>query len=125
VGRSKTRGARLAVREARLITKELRQLGVPPQVIAKIWAWVICDNQDLTLHTMLSDGVATVRQTLFSSLRQTLFSSLMEANKRRTLVNACRRSVLASLSLSAGTCCESSRAETFHNCATNKYYLPP
>jgi hypothetical protein len=41
VGRSKTRGARLAVREARLITKELRRLGVPPRVIAKIWAAVI------------------------------------------------------------------------------------
>jgi hypothetical protein len=41
VGRSKTRGARLAVREARLITKELRHLGVPPHVIAKIWVAVI------------------------------------------------------------------------------------
>jgi hypothetical protein len=41
VSRSKTRGARLAVREARLITKELRHLGVPPRVIAKIWAAVI------------------------------------------------------------------------------------
>jgi hypothetical protein len=41
VGRSKTRGARLVVREARLITKELRQLGVGPRAIAKIWAFVI------------------------------------------------------------------------------------
>lgn len=41
MGRSKTRGARLAVREARLITKELRHLGVSPQNIAKIWATVI------------------------------------------------------------------------------------
>ena len=41
MSRSKTRGARLAVREARLITKELRHLGVPPGVIAKIWAAVI------------------------------------------------------------------------------------
>jgi len=41
VPRSKVRGARLAVREARLITKELRHLGVPPHVIAKIWAWII------------------------------------------------------------------------------------
>lgn len=41
MGRSKTRGARLAVREARLITKELRQLGVGPGTIAKIWAFVI------------------------------------------------------------------------------------
>jgi hypothetical protein len=31
----------LAVREARLITKELRHLGVPPQTIATIWAAVI------------------------------------------------------------------------------------
>lgn len=37
----RSRGARLAVREARLITKELRHLGVPPQTIAKIWAFVI------------------------------------------------------------------------------------
>ena len=41
MGRSKTRGARLAVREARLITKELRHLGVSPRSIAKIWATVI------------------------------------------------------------------------------------
>jgi hypothetical protein len=39
--RSRSRGARLAVREARLITKELRHLGVPPQTIAKIWGAVI------------------------------------------------------------------------------------
>jgi hypothetical protein len=41
MGRSKTRGARLAVREARLITKELRQLGLQPRTIAKIWAAVV------------------------------------------------------------------------------------
>lgn len=34
-------GARLAVREARLITRELRHLGVPSQTIAKLWAVVI------------------------------------------------------------------------------------
>jgi hypothetical protein len=39
--RRSTRGARLAVREARLITKELRHLGVPPHTIAKIWAVII------------------------------------------------------------------------------------
>jgi hypothetical protein len=39
--RRSSRGARLAVREARLITKELRHLGVPPQTIAKIWAVII------------------------------------------------------------------------------------
>jgi len=39
MGRSK--GARLAVREARLITKELRLLGVSPRTIAKLWAFVI------------------------------------------------------------------------------------
>ena len=38
---SRSRGTRLAIREARLITKELRHLGVPPQLIAKIWAIVI------------------------------------------------------------------------------------
>ena len=39
--RSRSRGARLAVREARLITKELRMLGVSPKTIAKIWAVII------------------------------------------------------------------------------------
>jgi hypothetical protein len=34
---------------------------------------MICDSQDLALHTVMSDGVATVRQTLGG------------ANKRRTL----------------------------------------
>jgi hypothetical protein len=38
---ARSRGARLAVREARLITKELRHLGVPPRIIAKMWAWII------------------------------------------------------------------------------------
>jgi hypothetical protein len=37
----RSRGTRLAVREARLITKELRMLGVPPKTIAKIWAFVV------------------------------------------------------------------------------------
>ena len=39
--RRSSRGTRLAVREARLITQELRRLGVPPHVIAKTWAVVI------------------------------------------------------------------------------------
>ena len=39
--RRSSRGARLAVREARLITKELRHLGVAPKTIAKIWAFVL------------------------------------------------------------------------------------
>jgi hypothetical protein len=38
---ARSRGARLAVREARLITKELRHLGVPPRTIAKVWTWII------------------------------------------------------------------------------------
>lgn len=37
----RSRGVRLAVREARLITKELRLLGVPSRTIAKIWGFVI------------------------------------------------------------------------------------
>ena len=37
----RSRGARLAIREARLVTKELRHLGVPPQTIAKIWVIAI------------------------------------------------------------------------------------
>lgn len=41
MARSSTRGARLAVKEARLITAELRRLGVPSHAIAKIWLIVI------------------------------------------------------------------------------------
>jgi hypothetical protein len=37
----RSKGPRLAIREARLITKELRLLGVSPTTIAKIWATVI------------------------------------------------------------------------------------
>jgi hypothetical protein len=37
----RAKGTRLAIREARLITKELRHLGVPPQTIAKAWVIVI------------------------------------------------------------------------------------
>ena len=37
----RSRGTRLGVREARLITKELRMLGVHPRTIAKIWAFVL------------------------------------------------------------------------------------
>lgn len=38
---ARSKGPRLAIREARLITKELRLLGVPPKIIAKIWVAVI------------------------------------------------------------------------------------
>src|ERR1051326_265751 len=41
MARSSSRGTRLAVKEARLITAELRRLGVPAHVIAKIWLVVI------------------------------------------------------------------------------------
>ena len=41
MSKSRSRGARLAVREARLITKELRLLGVPSRTIAKIWGIII------------------------------------------------------------------------------------
>lgn len=41
MARSGSRGARLAVREARLITKELRLLGVKPGTIAKTWSVVL------------------------------------------------------------------------------------
>lgn len=37
----RSKGTRLAVREARLITKELRMLGVASGTIAKIWTFVI------------------------------------------------------------------------------------
>lgn len=38
---ARSRGPRLAIREARLITKELRMLGVPARSIAKLWACVV------------------------------------------------------------------------------------
>src|SRR5881394_3308704 len=41
MARSSSRGARLAVKEARLISAELRRLGVPPHIIAKTWLVVI------------------------------------------------------------------------------------
>ena len=41
MARSSSRGARLAVKEARLITAEPRRLGVPPHIIAKTWLVVI------------------------------------------------------------------------------------
>jgi hypothetical protein len=41
MARSRSRGARLGVREARLITKELRHLGLSPVAIAKVWAFVL------------------------------------------------------------------------------------
>ena len=53
MARRPSRGARLAVREARLITKELRLLGVPPQTIAKIWAVVIAIPVIFTLGYLL------------------------------------------------------------------------
>jgi hypothetical protein len=53
MSRSTARGARLAVREARLITKELRQLGVPPPTIAKIWAGVVAVPVFLALGYLL------------------------------------------------------------------------
>jgi hypothetical protein len=37
----KSRKMRLGIREARLITKELRLLGVPPKTIGKIWAIIL------------------------------------------------------------------------------------
>ena len=38
---TRSRGVRLAAREARLITKELRLLGVPPRTIAVIWGVIL------------------------------------------------------------------------------------
>ena len=38
---ARSKSTRLAIREARLITKELRMLGVPPKTIAKIWVLVL------------------------------------------------------------------------------------
>jgi len=53
MARSSSRGARLAVKEARLITAELRRLGVPSHVIAKIWLAVIAVPVVLILGYLL------------------------------------------------------------------------
>src|SRR5437016_5137639 len=74
MARSKSRGARLAVREARLITKELRHLGVPPQTIARIWAVVIAVPVVLVLGYLMfnydsgTDDPATLRGVQITSI---------------------------------------------------------
>ena len=53
MARRSARGTRLAVKEARLITSELRRLGVPAHTIAKIWAVVIAVPVVLILGYLL------------------------------------------------------------------------
>ncbi len=53
----RSRGTRLAVREARLLTKELRHLGVPPHIIAKIWAVIVGVPVMLVLGYLAATGI--------------------------------------------------------------------
>lgn len=69
---ARSRGARLAVREARLITKELRQLGVPSRTIAKIWARVIGIPVILILgHLVLNYDSGTSDPTILNGVQIT------------------------------------------------------
>jgi hypothetical protein len=44
------------------VCSRVRWLGVGQALLGALR----CDNQDLIMHTTMSDGVATVRQTVFS-----------------------------------------------------------
>jgi hypothetical protein len=60
----------LAVREARLITKELRHLGVPPQTIAKVWATVVAVPIVLVLgYFVLNYDSGTADQSILSGVQ--------------------------------------------------------
>lgn len=69
---ARSRGSRLAVREARLITKELRQLGVSSRTIAKIWIWIIGIPVILILgHLMLNYDSGTSDATTLNGVQIT------------------------------------------------------
>src|SRR5262249_59108376 len=59
--------SRIAVEKSRL-----QCAGGPSRFVTCI----TCDNQDLIMHTMMSDGVATVSQTVFSTVISKLANSL-------------------------------------------------
>jgi len=87
--RRSSRGARLAIREARLITKELRHLGVPPQTIAKIWAAVIAVPVVLVLgYLAVNYDSGTADPAILSGVQITYkdtYQSHVKNNTRITL----------------------------------------
>jgi hypothetical protein len=89
VARRSSRGARLAVREARLITKELRLLGIPPQTIAKIWTIVIAVPVIFVLgYLLINYDSGTDDPTILSSIQITTigeYKSHVHNNTRITL----------------------------------------
>src|SRR5947208_16549079 len=77
------------ISEANRTHKHRRDVGQPPTTnggsndCRKFWMSLMCGSQDLTLQAILSNGVATVRQTL-----RRMFSAMAaeRAKKRRKLV---------------------------------------
>jgi hypothetical protein len=84
-----SRGGRLVVREARLITKELRHLGVPPQTIAKIWAVVIAVPVVFVLgYLLINYDSGTAEPAILSGVQITpkdRYESHVKNNTRITL----------------------------------------
>jgi hypothetical protein len=83
--RRSSRGARLAVREARLITKELRHLGVPSHVIAKIWAVIIGVPVVLVLgYLAVNYDSGTADPTILNGVRVTYKDNYQSHVKNNT-----------------------------------------
>jgi hypothetical protein len=81
----KSRGTRLAVREARLITAELRRLGVPPRMIAKIWAVVLGVPALLLLgYLLLNYDPGTASPNILSAVQITSVDSYKSHVKNNT-----------------------------------------
>jgi len=86
---ARRRGPRLAIREARLLTKELRLLGVPPNTIAKIWAAVIVIPVVLVFcYLALNYDSGTADPSILSDIQVTTmgnYSSHVKNNTKITL----------------------------------------
>jgi hypothetical protein len=85
----RSKGPRLAIREARLITKELRLLGVSPKMIAKIWTSVIVIPTLIILsYLVLNYDSGTADPSILSGVQITNkdnYSSHVKNNTRITL----------------------------------------
>src|SRR5437667_3175996 len=81
------------ISEANRTHKHRRDVGQPPTTnggsndCRKFWMSLMCGSQDLTLQAILSNGVATVRQTL-----RRMFSA-MAAERGRNGASLCKRLV--------------------------------
>src|SRR5215831_5215275 len=84
---ARRRGARLAVREARLITKELRLLGVSPKTIAKIWAAVIAVPLVLILgYLLVNYDAGTAEPSILNGIQVTSMDSYNSHVKNNTKI---------------------------------------